>query len=285
MNPDLKKLHRSLPEITDYFSGVPQQLVAMPHNILVFSRTTEHRLKMDDVATHHRFMLVISLAGVGGVLINNSVRMLHPGHCTLICPFQAHKYADFSNDDYLWMFVTFEMTGQDFSALLRDKVFFFGDNELRELSALLRAYIEGDGNLTGARTAALLALLLRSAQTAGCVTSAQCLTDHIITEILGWIDAHIMENPKVEDVAKGVNISQSYLHKIFRAHTGLPIGTFLRRQSIYRSIALLRDRDMNVSQTAEACGYSSVFVFSRTFKTVMGCTPKDFIVKPPHNPN
>jgi AraC-like DNA-binding protein len=57
---------------------------------------------------------------------------------------------------------------------------------------------------------------------------------------------------------------------------GLSLGDYILRSRMNRACALLGDSTMNVSEVAAACGFGSLYSFSRAFKKRRGLSPSAF---------
>jgi AraC-like DNA-binding protein len=93
--------------------------------------------------------------------------------------------------------------------------------------------------------------------------------------------AHMLENlshkTDLEELAKSLGTSYSRLRSVFKKQTGFAPRQFENMVKMNRSKDLLLSGNYNISKTAEALGYSSVFYFSRAFRKAFGRSPKDWV--------
>ena len=75
------------------------------------------------------------------------------------------------------------------------------------------------------------------------------------------------------DVAKALNLSESYLRRLFRQDTGKTIGAWLTQCRMELAVALLQTTSAPVWQVAQDCGYRDVEAFCRNFRAYTGTTP------------
>ena len=80
----------------------------------------------------------------------------------------------------------------------------------------------------------------------------------------------------VKEVAFSVNIHPGYLHRIFRAHTGLTLTDYLNRLRMEKARMLLGQSEIPVAEIADYVGISSRQYFHLLFKKYAGCTPIEF---------
>lgn len=97
-----------------------------------------------------------------------------------------------------------------------------------------------------------------------------------IKAALQFIEHHYTEPINVEDIAKYIGISPTYLFQQFKkVLSDTPMG-YVNRVRLEKSKSLLLDSDYSVMDIAMACGYNSVSYFNYTFKKHMGISPTGF---------
>jgi AraC family transcriptional regulator of arabinose operon len=80
----------------------------------------------------------------------------------------------------------------------------------------------------------------------------------------------------LKEVAAAVNISASRLAHLFKDQTGLTILEWRDEKRMMTAAQLLRGSRTPISAIAEKVGYVDAPYFSRTFKRLIGCTPKQY---------
>ncbi len=88
-----------------------------------------------------------------------------------------------------------------------------------------------------------------------------------------YIHSHYTENLTVTELAEMEHLSESRFRDIFRGAFGVPPGEYIIGLRIAHACELLLTTDLNVSETAEICGYSDVMYFCRLFRRKMGASP------------
>lgn len=78
------------------------------------------------------------------------------------------------------------------------------------------------------------------------------------------------------DIADHVKLSRSYLSDLFSKEMGESLIETLTRIRIEEAKRKLRNGEMKVYEIAEAVGFSDPKSFAKTFKRLVGCTPKEF---------
>lgn len=95
--------------------------------------------------------------------------------------------------------------------------------------------------------------------------------------VQSWLEEHLTDHTiSIEDAAKTVHFSVSYLRQIFKEVTGENFNEYLIRKRMEKAGKLLQNTSMKISDIAESCGYDNQRYFASSFKKFYGCTPTDF---------
>ena len=100
--------------------------------------------------------------------------------------------------------------------------------------------------------------------------------NEIIRASQQFIGAHVQQKLSVPMVAKGVDVSPSYLTALFHKHLQISPGEYIRRIKLQQSKQMIREGNLNFTQIAESLQYSTVHHFSRQFKEKFGLTPTEY---------
>ena len=95
-------------------------------------------------------------------------------------------------------------------------------------------------------------------------------------EIIEHVNVHYMERICAEELALIAGFSVSHFRRVFKSLTGKTLNLYIQNIRIHEACRLLKSRDMNVEQVAEAVGYSDMKHFYSVFKRITGKLPKDF---------
>lgn len=80
----------------------------------------------------------------------------------------------------------------------------------------------------------------------------------------------------VETVANHAGFSMDYFNRIFLAHTGFTVMSYVNQMRIKKAVELLRNTDKTVLEIALEVGYDSHEGFTKAFKKHYGVTPSDY---------
>ncbi|MCA1197751.1 helix-turn-helix domain-containing protein [Sphingomonas sp. R647] len=136
-----------------------------------------------------------------------------------------------------------------------------------------RACSEGDIGVMIARLARLALLEHGSHEVRR--TSREVMRERIE----GYLDLHLRRyDLSIDTVARGLNCSKRYLHKIF-LDSGCTLSEHILQRRLEACRRDLTDPDkaeQSVTDIAYACGFSSLAYFSRVFKLAYGESPRDY---------
>src|SRR5215208_3221893 len=88
----------------------------------------------------------------------------------------------------------------------------------------------------------------------------------------------------VEWLARSVALSRAHFIRSFRATFGETPHRYLQRRRIERAMALLRNTDKPVTEICLDVGFTSLGTFSRTFRDVLGISPRGYRRRAPDEP-
>ncbi len=80
----------------------------------------------------------------------------------------------------------------------------------------------------------------------------------------------------MHEIAREVNLSPSRLSHIVKEEMGITLVDCISKVRIEKAKALLRERDLPVSQVALETGFADQSYFTKIFKKIEKCTPKAF---------
>ncbi|SDN23301.1 two-component system, response regulator YesN [Paenibacillus sp. yr247] len=93
--------------------------------------------------------------------------------------------------------------------------------------------------------------------------------------------AYMMENYaspiSTSDMADHVRLSRSYLSDLYSKEMGESLSETLTRIRMEEAKRRLRTGEMKVYEVADAVGFPDAKTFAKTFKRVVGCSPKEFV--------
>lgn len=96
-----------------------------------------------------------------------------------------------------------------------------------------------------------------------------------------WLESFLeanYSNPKLrfKDVIRHFRFSESYGHKLFRKHLGMPFRMCLRNVRLTKAEEALKNTSYTLSEIACLCGFASLSTFSKVFKETYGVSPTTY---------
>ena len=97
-----------------------------------------------------------------------------------------------------------------------------------------------------------------------------------LNKILNFLKENYNSSIRLEDVCKHTSISKQYCMRLFKKYLNTTINDYVLELRMKHAVYLLRYTYMNVNQTADYLGFSSVSYFSRVFKKYYGVAPSEY---------
>lgn len=130
---------------------------------------------------------------------------------------------------------------------------------------------------SAARISALAEVLCMWPRSQGAATQPppdlSLASDERIVRAMHTIDAHLAQGHDLDRLATAAHLSPRHFARLFRAQAGCTPHAYLDARRKQRAEELLAQGHLNVSQIAEALGFSSIHAFSRWFRQRTGQSP------------
>lgn len=97
-----------------------------------------------------------------------------------------------------------------------------------------------------------------------------------VLRIQSRFESNYQDPFSLTELAEEYGISESYLSHQFKRITGNSVMGYLQSCRIAAAKKYLAETSMSISQIVEECGFSDSSNFSRTFKSIAGCSPTQF---------
>ncbi len=92
-----------------------------------------------------------------------------------------------------------------------------------------------------------------------------------------YIASHCCDSDfKIDNIPILKNISQKYFRTLFKTKFGTTPLQYAIEIKLLKSAKLLRETNLSITETAETCGFSDIYYFSRLFKKKYGISPRAF---------
>ena len=97
-----------------------------------------------------------------------------------------------------------------------------------------------------------------------------------IIKVIDYISDHLHSRLKIEDIAKKLDLSPSYLSRLFKSETGMLYNEYVNRQKIEASCNLIRFSDHTDLEISNIMSFSSQSYFIKIFKKYTDMTPREY---------
>ena len=97
-----------------------------------------------------------------------------------------------------------------------------------------------------------------------------------VRKAIAYIRDNYAANIGTTDIAAHVKLSRSYLSDLYGKEVGESLTETLTRVRIEEACKLLSTTDKKIYEIAEETGFNDSKTFTKTFKRLMGCSPKEY---------
>lgn len=104
--------------------------------------------------------------------------------------------------------------------------------------------------------------------------------NHVVTNVKAYINRNLDQKLSLNEVAAAFDISPAYLSKLFGKYSELGFVNYVNYAKINAAKEMLRESNDKVYEIAAKLGFESAFYFSKVFKKIEGCSPREYMQKP-----
>jgi AraC-like DNA-binding protein len=98
--------------------------------------------------------------------------------------------------------------------------------------------------------------------------------------MIGFIHAHYPEKITLDAIASAGMMCRSKCCHLFKQTLRQTIFEYLLHYRIRKSLKLLTDTGMSITEIAGRCGFNSASYYTETFNKITGMTPRDYRRQP-----
>jgi AraC-like DNA-binding protein len=102
------------------------------------------------------------------------------------------------------------------------------------------------------------------------------MNDVHMTNLFGFLENNISENINTEILSSVGYVSHGKLKHDFYNQSGHPVKEYIRKRRLSNALALIKMSDMELTEIALHCGYSSHQALCRAVKQTLGLTPTEY---------
>jgi len=98
----------------------------------------------------------------------------------------------------------------------------------------------------------------------------------MVSQVVAFIHENYAEPISREEMASRFGVSARHLTRCFHQEMGISPITYLNRYRVKKAKQLLEAGEQNITEIAEAVGFSSSNYFTDAFRREMGMSPRDY---------
>lgn len=103
-----------------------------------------------------------------------------------------------------------------------------------------------------------------------------------VEKVIQYMHQNINSKVTLAELSELVQLSSTYLSRIFKETTGYSVIEFFNKIKIDKAKELIFDGNKRVKEVAQALGFTDEFYFSRIFKRIEGISPSEYYSKNVH---
>lgn len=261
----------------------PFKNVAPAFSIESLAHPHEHNLPapFSSVGEFYNFIEICYLkSGKAEFVIEEKVYLVEGGTLVFYKPLHFHKFRSVEGNSLKLYNLSMEISGNLPSGIYDTPFSLDSRQEEKFLSAFnaARDFLEGGADDTTGTLAALeLQSLIIDISRTPLPHHEYLPTDAArkYKEIIETMEKEIYSNITLEEIAKRVNISRSYLKTLFAKYCDISPKEYYRKLRLRESMQLLLD-DVSVSEIAERMNFSYPNNFTEFFKNETGMSPTEY---------
>ncbi|MCI9303199.1 AraC family transcriptional regulator [Clostridium sp.] len=97
-----------------------------------------------------------------------------------------------------------------------------------------------------------------------------------IQDAINFINSNYMNSITVNEIANHVNLSRSYLYKMFIKNLKVSPQKYLINLRMYKATLLLKNTKLPIGEVANKVGYTDSLLFSKTFSKYFSMSPLNY---------
>ena len=239
---------------------------------------------MEKMKMHQRFHYILHFVvnGTGYYHVNDTETILTKNTAFAIYKDDAVSYESEPNDPLHYYWVGFDSPSGD---KIMSYIGFSKKNLVIELTdpkeiteafeALFSAGKSNDIFLLNEKFLALLRILKNSNRFFS-VDNGKHGNNSMINEAKNYIELHVNEDIKINDIVRYLHIDRSYFSKLFKKIVNVTPHEYITRLKLSKAEQLMYTTNYTISAIVNLLNFSDIYSFSKLFKKFYGVSPTEF---------
>ena len=97
-----------------------------------------------------------------------------------------------------------------------------------------------------------------------------------VAKTIAYIEENYMHRLTLASISANVNLSSSYLCRVFKSEVGISITNYLNNLRIRKAATLIKEQALSLKEISAMVGIDDQLYFSRLFKKCMGISPSEY---------
>ena len=97
-----------------------------------------------------------------------------------------------------------------------------------------------------------------------------------VAKTIAYIEENYMHRLTLASISANVNLSSSYLCRVFKSEVGISITSYLNNLRIRKAATLIKEQTLSLTEISAMVGIDDQLYFSRLFKKCMGISPSEY---------
>ncbi|WP_215224608.1 helix-turn-helix domain-containing protein [Echinicola shivajiensis] len=248
-----------------------------------FPKALHHFRKRPKGCSEH--ILIYCIEGYGSVGIERVEFQLKPNSFLIIEADKAHYY--YSDKENPWSIFWIHFSGNHSQEIYRrfagqnygkPIIIPFEKNRIAEFEYLIDIFKNGLSKEVFEYSSMLLYKTLGSFIHYSLKSSKKIESNHdqLISNIITYLNEHIYETVKIEDISKAFNKSPSSIFTLFKQKTGHSLIHHFNLLKIQKACELINLTSLSIKEISFQLDFQDPLYFSRLFKKYMGVPPSKY---------
>lgn len=230
------------------------------------------------------YLLHYIISGKGIFEYEGKVHVLQKGQGFLVAPYRLCFYKADEKEPWQYKWIGFKgLNAQRYleraSLSIEQPIFSYtADSRLEEcLNEMIGAVkLHKSRDLVyKSKLYAFLSLLIE-ASTNDTIIKSENSTEQYVRRAMEFVYMNYSRKTSIEEMADYIGLNRKYLSKIFKDYSGTTPQDFLIKYRIEKACELMEGHSLSISSIAHSVGYEDPLLFSKIFKKIKGCSPREY---------
>lgn len=254
--------------------------------------TKNFKQKITRTLQHHE--LIFITGGKGMITVDRKRYQVNEGMLVYICPDQLHSIENNADVPICFFSVHFDFAQVTFNesswsingmveklplnSLQQLKDYYYIEDTFKKMVETWQAKLPGYEFAAKTLLQQLLLAIVQNIRK----QNQNYATSTKVERVIQYIHQNSNHKVTLAELAAMVQLSPTYLSRVFKDITGYSLTEFLNRIKVDKAKELMSEGNMKVKEVAEAVGFNDEFYFSRIFKRIEGISPSEYYSKIVH---